>query len=169
MRTLSLFVLAMMTAPFAFGVRFGSGSIQSVPADGIACGAEGRVILITTRQGFLYRSEDSGRSFIELKGFHPSVLGCVPAESVACSADGEIVYVMLPSRQVIKAIDGGRNGLKSFYLLKGAGNQQATGMAVNPVRIACSPDGQVVYVIDDKGQVHQSTNGGEGLKSFRRL
>jgi hypothetical protein len=169
MRSLSLFILTLLTTPFAFGVKFGSGTIQTVPADSIACGAEGKVVFVTTRQGFLYRSEDSGNSFTELKGFHPSLLGCVQAESVACSADGEIVYVMLPSRQVIKATDGGRKGLKSFYLMKGAGNQQATGMVVNPVKITCSPDGQIVYLIDERGQVHQSTNGGEGLKSFKRL
>jgi hypothetical protein len=169
MRTLSLLVLTCLASPLAFAVKFGSGTIQTVPADGIVCGAEGKVVFVTTRQGFIYRSEDSGKSFAELKGFHPTLLGCVQAESVACSADGEIVYVMLPSRQVIKATDGGRKGLKSFYLIKGTGNQQATGTVVNPMKITCSPDGQVVYIIDDKGQVHQSTNGGEGLKSFRRL
>lgn len=149
-------------------VRFGSGTLQSVPADSIVCGAEGRVVFVTSKQGYLFRSEDSGRSFVEVKGFHPSLTGAVPAESVACSADGEIVYVLIPGMQVIKATDGARNGIKSFGLLKGTGNQQASGM-VNPVKIACSPDGQVVYVIDNKGQVHQSTNGGEGLKSFRKL
>ncbi len=35
--------------------------------------------------------------------------------------------------------------------------------------VNCSADGQVVYIVDDKGQVYQSTKGGEGLKSFRRL
>ncbi|MGI9110156.1 MAG: hypothetical protein ACR2KA_09080 [Opitutales bacterium] len=171
MRTLPLFIVGVL---FAFSalpaatVRFGSGTLQSVPADGIACGAEGRVVFVTTKQGYLFRSEDSGRSFVELKGFHPSLLGAVPADSVACSADGEIVYVLIPGMQVIKATDGARNGLKSFVLLKSTGNQQATGV-VNPVRITCSPDGQVVYVIDIKGQLHQSTNGGEGIKSFLRL
>ncbi len=149
-------------------VRFGSGNIQSVPADSIVCGAEGRVVFVTSKQGHLFRSEDSGRSFVELKGFHPSLVGAVPADSVACSADGEIVYVLTSGMQVIKATDGARNGIKSFSLLKSTGSQQATGM-VNPVKLACSPDGQVVYVIDNKGQLHQSTNGGEGLKSFRRL
>lgn len=37
------------------------------------------------------------------------------------------------------------------------------------VRISCSPDGQVTCLIDNKGQLHQSTTGGEGQKSFRRL
>jgi len=149
-------------------VRFGSGTLQSVAADSIVCGSEGRIVFVTTKTGYLFRSEDSGKTFVELKGFHPNLLGSVTAESVACSADGEIVYVLLPGMQVIKATDGARNGIKSFGLLKSTGNQQATGV-VNPVKIACSPDGKVVYVIDNKGQVHQSTNGGEGLKSFRRL
>ena len=169
MRHLPLVLLSVLLTPLAYGVKFGSGSIQTVPADSVACGTDGKVVFVKTRDGFLYRSEDSGKSFTELKGFHPSMLGCFPAESVACSADGEIVYVLLPSRQVIKATDGGRKGIKSFYLMKGAGNQQATGVVVNPVKIACSPDGHVVYVIDERGQVHQSTNGGDGLKSFRRL
>ena len=169
MRSLSLFILTLLSTPFALGVKFGSGNIQAVPADSIACGAEGKVVFVTTRQGFLYRSEDSGNSFIELKGFHPTIVGSFPAEAVACSADGETVYVILASRQVIKATDGGRKGIKSFYLLRGAGNQQATGMVVNPVKVSCSPDGQIVYLIDERGQVHQSTNGGEGLKSFSRL
>jgi hypothetical protein len=169
MRHLPLVLLSLLLTPLAYGVKFGSGSIQTVPADSIACGADGKVVFVTTRQGFLYRSEDSGNSFTELKGFHPSIVGSFPAEAVACSADGEIVYVILASRQVIKATDGGRKGIKSFYLIKGAGNQQATGMVVNPVKITCSPDGQIVYLIDERGQVHQSTNGGEGLKSFNRL
>jgi hypothetical protein len=169
MRYLPLVLLSVLLAPLAHAVRFGSGSIQTVPADSITCGTDGKVVFVKTRDGFLYRSEDAGKSFAELKGFHPSILGCVPAEAVACSADGEIVYVLLPNRQIIKATDGGRKGLKSFYLMKGAGNQQATGVVVNPIRIACSPDGQVVYVIDERGQVHQSTNGGDGLKSFKRL
>jgi hypothetical protein len=169
MRSLSLFLLTCLATPLAFGIKFGSGNIQSIPADGIVCGAEGKVVFVTTKQGLLFRSEDFGQSFAELKGFHPTLLGSVQAESVACSADGEIVYVMLPTRQVIKATEGGRKGLKSFFLLKGTGNQQATGTVVNPVKITCSPDGKVVYIIDSVGQVHQSTNGGEALKSFRRL
>lgn len=168
--TQSLLLAALFAFPSlqAATVRFGSGTLQSVPAESIVCGAEGRVIFITSKDGYLFRSEDSGKSFVELKGFHPNLLGSFPAESVACSADGEIVYVLLPGMQVIKATDGGRKGIKSFFLLKSTGNQQATGM-INPVKLTCSPDGQVVYVIDNKGQVHQSTNGGEGLKSFRRL
>lgn len=168
--TQSILLAALFTLPAlpAATVRFGSGTLQSVAADSIVCGAEGRVVFVTSKQGYLFRSEDSGRSFVELKGFHPSLVGAVPADSVACSADGEIVYVLIPGMQVIKATDGARNGIKSFSLLKSTGSQQATGV-INPVKITCSPDGQVVYVIDNKGQVHQSTNGGEGLKSFRRL
>ena len=84
-------------------VRFGSGNVQYVPADSIVCGAEGRVVFVTSKQGHLFLSEDSGRSFVELKGFHPSLVGAVPADSVACSADGEIVYVLTSGMQVIKA------------------------------------------------------------------
>lgn len=167
---LSFVLLGLLTITLlpAATVRFGSGTLQSVPADGIACRSEGRVVFVTTKTGYLFRSEDSGKTFVELKGFHPNLVGSVVAESVACSADGEIVYVLLPGMQVIKATDGARKGIKSFGLLRSTGNQQATGV-VNPVKIACSPDGNIVYVIDNKGQLHQSTNGGEGLKSFRRL
>jgi hypothetical protein len=114
MRTLSLIFLTCLALPTAFGVKFGGGTSQTVPADSIVCVADGRVVFMKTRDGFLYRSEDSGRSFAELKGFHPVMPGCFPAESVACSADREIVHVLLPSRQVIKATDGGRKGLRSF-------------------------------------------------------
>ena len=31
-------------------VRFGSGNIQSVPAESIVCGAEGRVVFVTSKQ-----------------------------------------------------------------------------------------------------------------------